>query len=390
MADETELVNAIAKTSPTPRLRSKENIAFVCHSIASTFLRTPSSETLAYLKILSDCYTLFAFLSATPDVQRITKKMFDHGEIWLDTATILPALAEWSTDNADFNEKPFRLLFRQLNGSGLSLYVSEGVIEEILSHLHRCVTFARATSWTGNVPYVAAQFMLRGGSAASLPSFVEEFRGAHKPEEDLAQFLSEEFGIELRELSRTEKLPESVVDEIRAYWQDATDRRRKLDVDQILNMRLARHDADNYLNVLARRSSVAQATWQGYTSWWLTIDGYARRLIDEVSPETRSFIRHQPILSLDFLTRYLTFGPVRTRIERGVSNPLELYAAEIAEAVPMELISAAQLVRKKLQAVSERRKIRMITAALDEQRASFGPVHAAGIEHVGDAIVQGM
>ncbi len=391
MDDESELTNAIAKTSPTPRLKTRENVASVCHSIVKTFLRTPSDKTLAYLKLLSDCYTLFAFLAAAPDVQKVTKKLFDDGEIWLDTSVLLPALSNWQ--HLSLKEKPtnpFRLLFRQLKNSGLRLFVSGGVIEETLSHLNRCVAFARADHWTSDVPYVAAQFLLAGGSKSSIPSFLEEFRGPHNPEADLAEFLDEELGIKVHDLESTDALPPAVRDEVVDYWQRAKEKRRAVWLDDISVVRLARHDSENYLNVLTRRRLSQQALWQGYTSWWLTLDRSAWRLLDSVSPEVHDFIRHQPVMSLDFLTRYLTFGPIRTRIDRTMANPLELYATEIAETIPLELITAAQKLRNVLGPLSERRKARRIAAALDEQRAEYGRVHTAGLAELPNVTREGV
>jgi hypothetical protein len=372
-----ELSDVILRCKP-PKLAAGTSAAAVCESIAKNLLRSPSAETLAYLGMLSDCYTLFAFLAATPDVQKITKKLFDHGEIWLDTNVVLPALAEQASEVTEEFEKPFTALFRQLGGTAVKVYVTKGVVEEIIAHLNRCLSFARSDKWRGEPPYLAAQYLIAGKDISGLPAFIETFVGHEKPEEDLAEFLDEELGINVFDPPESDNLSESAREEITKYWHLKRTEARP-DYDPLTVVRIARVDSENYINVLNRRSASPQGSWYGYTSWWLTLDSAARKLLSEVSPATRDEIRHQPILSLDFAIRYLTFGPLRSRIDRTLANPLEMFAPEIAEAIPLDLIEHAQRIRAESGPMSERLRRRRIRSDFDRQRATYGPAHQAGL-----------
>jgi hypothetical protein len=80
-------------------------------SVINTLISTPSDATSAYLRLLLESYTLFAFLAATPDVQKATRSMFGSGEIWLDTSAVLPVLAEMAMPE---EKRPFTEMFKQV------------------------------------------------------------------------------------------------------------------------------------------------------------------------------------------------------------------------------------------------------------------------------------
>ena len=122
-----------------PTLKTKDNSTAVCISLIQRLLRPPSGDTMRYLKLLSDCYTLFAFLAEAADVQKVMDRVFDHGELWLDTSVVLPAIAEQCRTEDDPIARPFSALLRRIKESGLEVRITPGVLEEIVSHIGLCL-----------------------------------------------------------------------------------------------------------------------------------------------------------------------------------------------------------------------------------------------------------
>jgi hypothetical protein len=91
--------------------------------------------------------------------------------------------------------RPFTALFKQAHASSIGLHVTQGVLEEIERHLNLCVTYTRESVWKGRVPYVFARYIFAGKQQNSFLSWIEQFRGDHQPLQDIAEYLSDEFGI---------------------------------------------------------------------------------------------------------------------------------------------------------------------------------------------------
>lgn len=73
--------------------RSKDKNGSIINAVVNAVRDVLLSDNDAindYIKVASDAYTLLAFLAEVPDVQKATKKLFGHGEIWLDTTVLLP------------------------------------------------------------------------------------------------------------------------------------------------------------------------------------------------------------------------------------------------------------------------------------------------------------
>jgi hypothetical protein len=386
LLDSEAMLDSVITRLDPPILANGANGSVVCADAFRNLLRTPSERTLAYLKLLSDCYTLFSFLAETPNVQKVVKRIFDRGDIWLDTSILLPAFAEFAQTSDDSVSRPFGNLLRTIRDSGTRLHVTTGVIEEVERHINLCRTYSRADRWVGEVPYVVGRYLISGGTRAMFVGFSESFcEDNTRAGDDIAIFIKEEFGIAVTEAQSDPRIPESVKLEISSFWQEIHSSRR---LDNMTSMLLARHDAENYINVLSRRLGEDHTSWLGYKSWWLTLDSYARRLFDNnASDESRKVILHQPILSMDFLAQHLTFGSLRGRARAMEVNPLQIYGQAIKETLPREVIERADELRGQFEGVTERLKIRRIRNELDRQRATYGVVHRSGIEGLPAAVM---
>ena len=80
-----------------------------------------------------------------------------------------------------------------------------------------------------------------------------------------------------------------------------------------------------------------------------------------------------PLISLDFLTGELAFGPARGKINREAESKLPVFLdIDLSEVIPIEIIAIADKVRKENEGLPEyviRRKIR---DACDKERRKCG------------------
>lgn len=378
------LRSTIIGVAPSGTPYSGANWVDFLEKITVNLLRTPSKSTTELLGLLSKSYTLFAFLSEVPDVQKATRKLFDKGVIWLDTTAVLPVIAERSLPS---EMRPFTDLMSQLKRAGSILSITNGVLAEIEGHLNLCKSYIRSAEWKGRVPYVYSRFILGGNAALGFQSWLSEIMGDHRPLDDLADFLSADLSIEVAETPSYDRLPEDVVFAVKEYWRDVQDQRRPPNEGFNFNAnRMAEHDAENYLSPLAQRSVQPRVSALGYSSWLLTLDSAAWKLMSKVDDGVRRKINHAPLISLDFLLNYLMFGPRRDMIDTSSNGPARIFISPVYEAVPAELMEAATQVRAQNIGVPERLIQRRIRDELDKQRMKAGDAQKAGLNGVDSPI----
>jgi hypothetical protein len=382
---EDDLKSIIREHFPSKAVKGRDGQAFGL-TVVTTLLAAPSDRTRAYLRLLSDSYTLMSFLSATPDVQAATRKLFNQGRIWLDTGAVLPVLAETV---ASEDERPFTVMFRQARRCGARLHITWGVIEEIERHLNLCRAYSSTSGWVGYVPYVYARYLFGGGKKDSFRAWLEQFIGSLNPLQDLADYLSDEHGFITGEDTDTTNVPVALREGLSDYWRQIHEGRRNVE-GQAYNINidaLTRHDVENCLNVLADRSRNRKVTKLGQQSWWLTLDRAAVRMPKTLPPEIQAAIHHPLVISLDFLMRYIAFGPNREMASREDRSNARIFAQPLMEVVPQELVRVAVNIRESSAALPERLVRRRLRDALDLERARIGPFHDAGLEGAADALM---
>jgi hypothetical protein len=364
-------------------ISDRENVDFLLYAVRNE-LQNPSDAAREYLRLLSDSYTLFSFLEEAPDVQKVTKKLFDHGKMWLDTSVLLPIFAEQA-----FPERlrPFTSMFEQAKSAGITLVVTSGILEEIERHLNRCVAYTHTHTWTGRVPYVYAKYALAGRAPSAFGSWVEQFRGQNQPTQDIADYLSDLFAIEVVKPVDSNDIDPAVASAIRDYWREMHDKRRASDGEfNVYANRLAEHDSECCISVLNERQAQRGKSPLGFESWWLILDSAARRMLTNLDQEISKKIQHSPVISVDFLLKYLAFGPRRDRIDHSGRDLPYAFAAPILETLPPDLLDVAKRVRAENVDLSERIIQRRIRDALDREKMKVGPVQMAGLDAASEAI----
>ena len=322
----------------------------------------PSNTVKKHLKNLSNSYTIFAFLKEVPDVQSVTKKIFSYGNIWLDTTIVLPLLVDILKKEED--EKNLINLIHALAQSGISMYVTQGVVGEIFSHIRTAVICSgcAVNDWRGKVPYLYSRYIELGYDSAKFRSWVELFRGNERPEQDISDYLKQELGIKTKSLKEE---CQSIDDELRyvveRLWYEAHAGRRIGQINEEKKGTLVRNDVENYLGIVALRKR-EETSELGYKNWWLTTDSLAWEIQGKIRNEIKDDTPPSPLISIDFLSRNLSFGPNRIRLQRTEEQLLPvLLDFDLSEAMPKEIIEIAEKVRRDNEGMPDiviRRRVR--------------------------------
>jgi len=372
---------------------SHEGNPGVLHASISRVLNDTATPVYRYLKGLADAYTLMAFLRSTPDVQSAVQKIFSHGEIWLDTTIILPMLAE---ELLDANQGRIQRILAMTREAGIDLYTTNGVLEELASHIHRAVTYTRlpAAIWEGGIPFIFEAYVRCGKDPNAFSPWVETLMGESRPVDDLAAFIEERFGVRTRDLTKeVDEAEPQLRNALDSIWLEFHQRRRRRgaesercrELDPLTVLRLAKHDTESYLGVLQRRTTET-ASPLGFKCWWLTFDRSALKVGDAlkdwgIQPPT------SPVLSIDFLSQYLSLGPVRGRVPKNEIQglPLAIEPRLVAFLTP-ELLEQAKQIRLSLAGLPERVIARKVRDHLDAERRRMGPLADRGTNAVFDEI----
>lgn len=345
-------------------------------AVVEDVLEQPGPATQSYLKPIAESHTLYAFLLETPDVQAAVTKIFAEGDIWLDTSLVLPLIAE------DLIEEEHRLythLLRAARDAGLKLFVTYGVLEELESHTRRCITCSQADfkRWKGNVPFLYSIYLLTGAKPQAFMNWLESFRGTERPQDDIAEFLAEEFGIQVAALEpELTVVPEDLRLAVQGIWQRAHERRRaqyKTDIDDLTIIRLTAHDVENYVGVLAKRTREREAPL-GFTSWWLTLDRTAYSLAEELEKWIHPPYPSNPVLSPDFLVNYLSLSPARSS-SRKVPFALAHFSTDV---IPGEFLEIVEEVHSQMDTLKPRVLRRKLRDRLEAAKQRLGPIAEGG------------
>jgi hypothetical protein len=279
------------------------DIPDVLSSSVHETLKSSAGPIREYLRSLSDSYTLFSFLRQTPDVQAAVEKLFSHGELWLDTNIVLPIFAEQVLDN---EERRFEKMVLAARAADLSLRAIPGVIEEIERHMNLCLTYFQmpADQWQENTPYLASAYIESGRSPHTFRSWLETFRGEERPKDDIAEYLSEFWGIEQQSLEKEAETASSDLKRaLQTIWEKVHKerrKRRKHEIDDMTLARLVKHDVESYVGIIQSRKQEKSSPF-GYSAWWLTMDSKAFNLESKLKSWVGSNPPSSPVISADFM-----------------------------------------------------------------------------------------
>jgi hypothetical protein len=361
----------------------KKRFVEIISRILRELMTEPTEVVQNHLRSKADAYTLFAFLEQTPDIQNVMKKLITDGIIWLDTIIILPLLVESLYQE---NYRRFSHMLSAAVNSGFQLKCTGGVIEEVDGHLRRCLSFSRidTSRWVGSVPFVAEGFLKTGQPLSGMAQWLEQFRGNHRSEDDIAEYLQRFHKISTASLlDELESAPEDLRQASREIWFEE----RKMSRDKFNNqtddntlLRIADHDVENFVGVLQARKK-EDKTIRGYRTWWLTLDSLAFRMYGKLRDGWNMDIGSSPVMSADFLANYLSVGPARSRslADDNAILPVALDVGLVRELTP-QLILEAEKIRKESESMNEHVIRRRVRDSLDSAKRTIGEITQKGVE----------
>ncbi len=287
---------------------SVQNLFEILGAALDWILRTTDSKIQSFLRSRANAYIILSFLKRTPNIRKLCQKIL-KGDIWLDTCILLPLLAETLQDEED---RRYTRVLRNAVQSGMKLFVTAGVLEEVLAHINRCITYSRydSTKWQGNIPFLYEAYCESGEASMSFDEWIYMFCGKDDFQGNLSEFLADEFSITVAQPSSLDNEEFEYRYRLHEYWCTLHEKRicrKGIEPETSLVQRLADHDVENYLGVLSRRNKEAQ-TPLGYKTWWLTLDLAAYRAPKILEAENPSWKHLSPAMSLDFLANYVSFS----------------------------------------------------------------------------------
>jgi len=338
--------------------------------------------TQKHLRCLSDSYTLFAFLCEVSDVQRATRKMFSHGEIWLDTTVILPLFAEVLLDE---EKRTSTRIFRACIEAGITLRVTEGVVIEVDAHMNISEACSRepTLNWRGRVPFLYYRYIESGRKRGEFSSWLELFRGSERPLDDITDYLTTIHDIKRGSLKEAvNNVPDNIRFEVQALWLRAHELRRgkgRTDYKATVTTQLVNHDVENYIGVIGRRKGEKVSEF-GYKQWWLTLDQIAWHIRDKIELLFRDTPPSSPLLGLDFLINHLSFGASRGKLSKETEQNLPIiFDFDVVEFLPKEMLEVAERIREEGKELPEYVIRRRIRDEYDKIRRQRGPLTEEGI-----------
>ena len=375
-----EVLDAHADSARRPNVRAA--IAQTIFDCIVELLSEPSRDLKDHLRAKANAYTLLAFLGQTPDVQAAMKKLFSHGTIWLDTNVVLPLLAERLLPD---EARGFTEMLAAAKGAGMDLRVTPGVIEEVERHVNACKHYIHLShhDWKGDAPFLMVAYMRTGRSLNYFSSWAENFAGPHRPEDDIAEYLYEFYGVSRESLAQDErKADEKLRQTVTIAWEAVHAKRRGRQhsaLDDGTIQRLVQHDVESYLGVLERRRQES-STDLGYSNWWLTLDRFAEKVTNAIQAELRSAAPATPVMSPDFLLHYLSIMPRRgASLAGGGVLPIALDLG-LTDELPAELLTEAQRIRLESVDLPEHIVRRRVRDALDAAKRRPGRLSVEGLD----------
>lgn len=351
----------------------KSSIVSQYPKLASTIIRAvfagPNQSLQPYLRRQAASYTLFSFLKQTPDVRSATRKLFSHGTIWIDASAILPVFAE-QLEEDEVGRRLCRLLLA-CRDHGVELRITSGVIQEVNAHMNNAVSCSSHAKWQGRIPYLYSQYLQTGHLSSEFGKWISLFRGSARPDDDLAQYLSETFGIIRQDLGdEQEQVEEQLRWAVDRLWEEAHQARRNNthQSDESTTRLLIKHDIEMYLGVIALRRKEAVSEL-GYKHWLLTLDTIAWTIRDKLKEEFKASVPPSPLMSISYLFDSIAFGSDLRNVSRARELTLPLILdVEMSESAPYDLIEIADSVRKEHEGFPEYVVRRKVRDAIDRAR----------------------
>jgi hypothetical protein len=301
-------------------IEKNKEIVKTCLQVAiRSIVYSGTYEQRRYLKSLSNTYMMMFLLQWNPQVALYFESMAANLKIYVCTSIIVPALSEYYLD--DENKRHWNLL-KASNNVGIKLYISDPIIDELISHLKMIknkydtlFSYAEDIYLTSELNtlfidevLIRAYFHAKArGRVNSFSDFLNNFcdPSVNNVKEELLDYLYSQFGIEYKSDSSLK---------VSINSDDQTKLVTKLE-KQGKHAVKAKTDAKIILTIYKLReinNEISSTGIFGYKTWWLSKDTSTYKAVHSVLKNKYTISCY---MRPDFLYNHIALAPKKTEID---------------------------------------------------------------------------
>jgi hypothetical protein len=353
-----------------------------------------TAEQRRYLKSLSNTYMMMFLLQWNPQVALYFEKMASNLKIFVCTSIIIPALSEYYLDEE--NKRHWNLL-KASQAVGIKLYISDPIIDELISHLNMIKNKYKNLFVINEDIYLQSELetlyideiMIRAYFHAKARKKVDSFNdflnnfcdpSIKNVKEELIDYLSSEFGIEYKS---NESLKFSLnMEEVEALSN-------KL-VKQGKAHQKAQTDSKIILSIFKQReinNEISNNGIFGYKTWWLSKDTSTYKAVHSIFKNKYQISCY---MRPDFLYNHIALAPKKSEIDvmykqifpsligvnlsfhlpKEVTDYVQQVIAEHSSKNPSRVKAIIRQLSEKLKSDPSCRNVNTVKLFLDEQLKS--------------------
>lgn len=174
---------------------------------------------------------------------------------------------------------------------------------------------------------------------------------------------------------------------VQEIWYEARARRNTKFPPATIQM-LVNHDVECYLGVVHRRRNENKSPL-GFNSWWLTLDGTAFKVHSLLKERVVSDPPQPPVMSPDFLLRYLEIGPLRAQLSDRMRSELPVMLdISFLEGVSPHMMRVVEQVRNESAGLPSRVLRRKIRDTVNRLKSERGKLAEGGVDLVEQEVLE--
>lgn len=299
--------------------KNKESVKTCLQVAIRDIVYNGSIEQRKYLKSLSNTYMMMFLLQWNPQIALYFESMSASLKIFVCTSIIVPALSEYYLEPE--NKRHWNLL-KASKDLGIKLYVSDPIIDELISHFKMIKTKYESLFEFNEEVYLMSEMetlfidevLIRAYFHAKSRNKVSNFKdflnnfcdpSISNVKEELLDYLNNQFGIEYisnQKLNVTINPHEKnkLVEKLEKLGKSTL--KAKTDASIILSI----------YNLREKNNEVSNNSIFGYKTWWLSKDTSTYRAIHSVFKDKYSISCY---MRADFLYNHIALAPKKNEID---------------------------------------------------------------------------
>jgi len=361
---EKDLADIIGKTVDKSAvvIHNKEKVKSALLMTIRKIVYDGTIEQKQYLKCLSNTYMMMFMLQWDPKLSLFFESMASKLNIYVCTSIIIPALSELYLDTP--NKRHWNLL-ESANKAGISLYINEIILHELVSHFkmitnkyHSLYRFNESillddeleTLYIDEILIRAYFYAKREGQINSFDDFINNFidPNLRTAKDDFVSYLSEVFGIKYVPDSNLDiKIDEDDFSILSETLRNKKSHDEKADNDAKLILAIYK--------LREKYNETAKSSIFGYKTWWLSKDTTTYKAVTKAFGDDKYPV--SCYIRPDFIYNYITLTPNKVEVDETYDKLFpSLLGVNISYHLPNDI---AVLVQKRLKEHADKPPMRL-------------------------------